>query len=328
MQEYFDYSGFEEISPEVIEKKKIRRLGLACGVGILALFAVMSFWSAVYFRITAILGVHSTQALSFARHPFFSQLLQILVSAIMLLLPFFIISKAMGFKLMQGISFRGVEKGYFLPSVTLGVGFCFFSSLSTNYADWIFDLFGISFPSSERELPLGVFGVIITVITTAFFPAFLEELAMRGIVMGMLRKFGDGFAVFCSAFVFGIMHASGDQIVFAFLVGVILGFITVKTNSIWPAITVHFLNNFFSVAFSYMNSLDDTLTTLVLLAVFIAFMLLAVFSLFVLQKKDKEFLNLSAEGEISQFRKTVWFLTAPTNIIAIIVSLLIAFFMR
>ena len=56
MQEYFDYSGFEEISPEVIEKKKIRRLGLACGVGILALFAVMSFSHVTEYIFAYMLG--------------------------------------------------------------------------------------------------------------------------------------------------------------------------------------------------------------------------------------------------------------------------------
>lgn len=328
MQEYFDYSAFEEISAEAIEKRKIRRFGLAGGVGLFALFAVMCFWPEAYFRITAIFGISAVEAANFANHPFFSKLFHIALSAIMIVLPFFIVSKSMGFKPSRSIPFCAAKKGFFLPSVLLGVGMCFFSSLSTNYADWIFDLFGVQFPSGSRETPLGIFGFIISVMSTAFFPAFFEELAMRGMVMGMLRKFGDAFAIIGSAFIFGIMHANADQIVFAFLVGIILGFITIKSDSIWPAITVHFLNNFVSVAFSYLKKIDGLTYSVSILSVFSLFMLLAVYSLAVLQKKDADYLKLSAEGEVSQLKKVIWFLTSPTIIISTIFSLAIAFFLR
>ncbi len=325
VQEYFDYSGFEEISPEIIEKKQIRRLGFACGIGLIALFVVMYFWANVYLRIAVILGLPVKNALEFANDPFLSNIFHIVISAIMIVLPFFVVSKAMGIKFGKDIPFKAAKKGYFLPSVMLGIGFCLFSSIATNYGSRIFTFFGIEFPSSSSTLPQGVLGILINIIATAFFPAFLEELTMRGMVMGMLRKKGDGFAIVCSAFIFGIMHANFEQIVFAFFVGLILGYITVKSGSIWPAIVVHFLNNLISVAFSYLTGLDNLITSVLFTAIFVLLTVFAVMGLNKLQKIDTDYLKMPSDGEISPIKKTVWFLTSPVIIISILISILIAF---
>ena len=53
---------------------------------------------------------------------------------------------------------------------------------------------------------------------------------------------------------FGLMHSNFEQIPFAFLVGIVLGFITVKSGSIWLAVLVHGFNNFISVLYTYILS--------------------------------------------------------------------------
>lgn len=328
MQEYFDYSGFEEISPEIIEKKQIRRKASACGIGLLALFGIMYFWSFVYLRIAIIFGLPVKSAINLVTEPFISQIFGIAISAVMIILPFLIVTKSMGLRISTDIPFKKPERGYFLPFVMLGVGFCLFSSFATNYGSQVFTFFGIEFPSSSEQLPQGIFGFLAVALSTAFFPAFFEELVMRGMVMGILRKNGDAFAIITSAFVFGIMHANVDQIVFAFFVGIILGFITVKSGSIWPAIAVHFINNLISVAFSYMKGIDSLLTSLLLIAVFAVAAVLSVFGFISLQKSDSNFSLLKDSVEVSAVTKIKWFLTSPIIIISAIVSLVIAFFVR
>ena len=48
------------------------------------------------------------------------------------------------------------------------------------------------------------------------------------------------------------MHGNFEQMPFAFLVGLALGFIVVKTNSLLLAMAVHATNNFVSVIFDFM----------------------------------------------------------------------------
>lgn len=326
MQEIFDYSGSMEIPPEVLEKNKIRRLALVCGLGLLALFVIMCFWGNIYFRITGLFGISPKVALNFANHPFISQLFHILISAIMIVVPFIVVAKALGFRPTAEIPLKAPQKGTFWLSVGAGAGVCLFSNFATNLGGSIFEIFGVEFPGNASKLPEGGFGMLAVVIATAFFPAFLEEFVMRGIVMGVLRRFGDAFAIFCSAFVFGIMHASAEQIVFAFVVGLILGHITVKSGSLWPAIAVHFINNLISVSFSYLNW-NDIAASLLLVALFAVLFAISVVSLIALQKKDKDYLRFVG-GEVTDAKKIIWFLTSPTIIISTAAAILIAFFVR
>lgn len=327
MSEYFDYSNFPEISPEIIEKQKLRRSANACGLGLIALFGVMYFWSLAYLKIITVLGIPTKQAITFISDPLFSQVIGIVVSAIMVVVPFFIVAKSMGVKISSDISFKKAEKGLFLPCLLLGIGICLFSSFAVAFGGQLFTVFGIEFPSPETIFPKGVFGVIVAIFSTAFFPAFLEELALRGFVLGFLRRFGNALAIISSAAVFGIMHANADQIVFAFLVGLILGFITVKTESIWCAIAVHFTNNLISVILSYFSG-EELLSSMLLVFIFTVLLIGAIWGITALQKTKPDFFKIEENTQISTVKKIRWFFTSPAIISSFIISLLIAYFVR
>lgn len=71
----------------------------------------------------------------------------------------------------------------------------------------------------------------------------LEELWFRGIVMESLRPYGNGFAIFVSAFLFGLTHANFQQFFYAFVIGICLGYIAVSTKSIVTTMVMHALFN-------------------------------------------------------------------------------------
>lgn len=52
---------------------------------------------------------------------------------------------------------------------------------------------------------------------------------------------------------FGLLHGNVVQFIFAFSVGLILGYITVTTDSIVPAVFIHALNNSMSVVQLILN---------------------------------------------------------------------------
>lgn len=89
--------------------------------------------------------------------------------------------------------------------------------------------------------------VVLAVITTAVVPAFVEEFLFRGVILSNLRPFGATTAVVGSALLFGAMHQNAEQFFYATVAGLVLGYIYVKTASLWPCIIVHFVNNFMSV---------------------------------------------------------------------------------
>lgn len=70
-----------------------------------------------------------------------------------------------------------------------------------------------------------------------------EELIYRGVVLRCTAKISQRFAIFFSAFIFGIMHGNPYQFVLGFLIGIPMAMLTVKTGSIIPAIICHMANN-------------------------------------------------------------------------------------
>lgn len=108
-------------------------------------------------------------------------------------------------------------------------------------------LTGFELAQGEMTEPNSVFSCILLVMCLSIMPGICEELAMRCFSLQLLRKYGKGFAVFAVSIVFGLLHGNVVQFIFAFLVGLVLGYITVKTDSIVPAIFTHAFNNGMSV---------------------------------------------------------------------------------
>ncbi len=69
-----------------------------------------------------------------------------------------------------------------------------------------------------------------------------EEVVYRGFVMKSLEKYGRALAIVASAVFFGVMHANLPQGVFAFCVGLILGYVAMEYSVVW-SILLHYLNN-------------------------------------------------------------------------------------
>jgi membrane protease YdiL (CAAX protease family) len=89
--------------------------------------------------------------------------------------------------------------------------------------------------------------LILAFLTTAVIPAFVEEFLFRGLILSHLRPFGTTTAVVASALLFGMMHQNVEQLLYTTVAGLVLGYVYVKTESLWPCILMHFVNNFISV---------------------------------------------------------------------------------
>ncbi|MBQ7003725.1 MAG: CPBP family intramembrane metalloprotease [Oscillospiraceae bacterium] len=69
-----------------------------------------------------------------------------------------------------------------------------------------------------------------------------EELVYRGLAMRCLEKHGKALAIVVSSLLFAVMHANLPQSVFAFMVGLVLGYVAMEYSIIW-SILLHILNN-------------------------------------------------------------------------------------
>ena len=73
----------------------------------------------------------------------------------------------------------------------------------------------------------------------------VEELLFRGAIQGHLLRKGMNpwVALFIASAIFGIVHMNPVQILFAFAIGLIFGWLYYRTGSLVPGIVGHFINN-------------------------------------------------------------------------------------
>ena len=87
------------------------------------------------------------------------------------------------------------------------------------------------------------------VLLMAVVPSICEELAFRGFIFGgLLRNNSPVRAVLVTAFMFGISHGVLQQSISATFMGILLGWIALRTGSVLPGILIHFGNNALSVS--------------------------------------------------------------------------------
>ncbi len=87
------------------------------------------------------------------------------------------------------------------------------------------------------------------IIFVGMLPALVEELAMRGVVLGGYRKAGLGAwgCVILSSLAFGFMHLNLNQFVYASVMGIFLSLLVLATRSIFTSMFTHFLANSLTV---------------------------------------------------------------------------------
>lgn len=101
-------------------------------------------------------------------------------------------------------------------------------------------------PQSE-EMSTVVTGVILACVLAPVF----EELLYRGVVLSLLKGYGNGAAVAVSAVTFALAHGSITLFASTLVCGLVLGYVTVRSGSILPAMFIHFCCNLISCIIQY-----------------------------------------------------------------------------
>ncbi|QKG58965.1 CPBP family intramembrane metalloprotease [Hymenobacter sp. BRD128] len=82
----------------------------------------------------------------------------------------------------------------------------------------------------------------------------LEEILFRGLLLrGLLRNYSPVVAIGQSALLFGVFHLNPAQSLFALLMGLMLGWLYYRTQSLALCIALHALNNLLSFSSMMYN---------------------------------------------------------------------------
>ena len=95
-------------------------------------------------------------------------------------------------------------------------------------------------PDYEKMLGLGGWALLSTVVCAPVF----EEFIFRGIILESTRhRFGVIAAWLISSLCFGLAHILPSQIVATSVIGLILGYVYIRSGSLFSGIVLHALNN-------------------------------------------------------------------------------------
>ena len=96
-------------------------------------------------------------------------------------------------------------------------------------------------PLSEVLENLSSWSILITMVVMA--PVF-EEILYRKVLIGRIRQYGDKAAILVSSFVFGLSHGNFYQFFYAFGIGLVFGYIYIRTGKLRYTIVFHMVINF------------------------------------------------------------------------------------
>lgn len=144
---------------------------------------------------------------------------------------------------------------YLAGTVLVGVGICFFTIYALELlTPYIPEKIMQSYNDLMEQSQMSVNAVSIT--AAVFLAPFGEEFLFRGVVFHYCKKAVEDMnhktaafwiANIVQAFFFGFMHLNLVQGTYAFVAGLVLGYLAYRFKSILPGILVHMLNNGISV---------------------------------------------------------------------------------
>ena len=124
-------------------------------------------------------------------------------------------------------------------SITLGVQLI--STLFSYVLEMLLNQFGLSMmgiledaSGQSNSLSMFIYASVCAPVT--------EEILFRGFVQRTLQPYGKKFAIFGSAVLFGLFHGNLIQTPYAFLVGLVLGYVAAEYSIGW-AMLLHMINN-------------------------------------------------------------------------------------
>ena len=235
------------------EKKKVINKPMI--VGGIYLLCVLLF---ILFKILAQVGV--LNGLDDALQETLSScIIQILILLIIPFLLYILLTKQSIKDTAKEFRLKKISAKSILFSVLIGIGVYFLIAYVSGFFSTILSFLGAESVPNNKSINYAQYSIpmfFLTVFISAVLPAICEEFIHRGMLIGILSKYGVVFAIVVSSLAFGFLHMNINQCFYAVLIGLFLGYLCIYTKSIIPCMIIHFMNNFLNVFFdfSYINN--------------------------------------------------------------------------
>lgn len=179
------------------------------------------------------------------------------ITEILLLIEAFI-----GYRFVMKIKFENPAKvfsaKFFIFVVLFFIGCTFITNMLLGIATQIVPDVIADYNELMKKTGLESLTLMSSLLAIVLAP-IVEELTFRGMTLRLANRFTDKFYIanIIQALAFGIAHLNPVQSTYAFFVGLLLGYVYKKYNSLYASIVGHMLFNFagtFGIEFLFGNS--------------------------------------------------------------------------
>lgn len=282
---------------QYLERRSIKSMGNIIGSAVfifLFVSSLLTFFSSLSIKILAKTFIWNSININ---NSTVENLLSGICSIIALMIAFLFVKFMSNTSFGDIIPLKKLGRKALVAFVFLGVSVSVYANFIADKISLVFKFFGIRSSEFKHYYQDDTFNIFVNILVVAIIPAIFEEVLFRGAILGVLKKYGDWFAILTSSLVFALVHINTLQIPFCFILGLILGFSVIKTGSIIPAILIHFFNNLYSVWFDIISNTIDESKLLLIYVWFTLFLVLGgISALLYLLLKDKKLFSLSSSN--------------------------------
>ncbi len=177
-----------------------------------------------------------------------------LIEVALLVAPFYFANAAMRSSTVEALRPRAVLRVLGFRAFNVGsaiflVGVLFFAFFAINALyQYVLTVLHLHLQTNDQFIlqqskaaPLSTYA---TLIVSVLIAPVCEEVFFRGFVFpGLLCGMSPAWAIVLSALIFGVAHADPGSFAVLFFIGLALAFVRWRTDSLWPSILLHMLNN-------------------------------------------------------------------------------------
>lgn len=251
---YVDGYGFAPPPPVVTERRLLQWYSNGLGFAVLFYFLLSNVTPLLVLGLLSLfqpaIRIFGNQVVAPAA---VYHLVNLISSAVCLLLPFLLFVILCRIPLRVAFPFRRFPRYICASGVCLGLGVSVIGGVASTLLSLLLSLFHLAPVMPDYSMPQQGAAMLVYAVNLVVVAPLVEETVFRGVILGALRRFGDSFALLISSVLFALIHGNLVQLPNAFLMGLLIGYFVLCTGSLWTGVIIHMVNNGMVVGFNLLS---------------------------------------------------------------------------
>ena len=126
----------------------------------------------------------------------------------------------------------------------ISYAFVYAGQLISSYLSKVLNLVKGNEVHDPLQQYMGNFSPLMVIVVMVILAPIFEELLFRKLIIDRLLPYGKRLAMVVSGLVFGMIHGNFQQFFYAFFVGIVFGYVYIKTGRLIYTILMHMIINF------------------------------------------------------------------------------------